>query len=362
MPPKPKVTKPIDPKPVEDPISPIGDGRPVIFLSHDHRDSKLTEHVENLLIDASGGSLKPFRSSAKAPGAGLDFGSEWYAEIMAHIHMASDVVAILTANSINRPWILFETGYAKARLKRPVFGVVFGLSMAEAVKGPFAQFQNSPDDEDSLTKLVIQLIKRNPEAEPRELAVKRHVQQFMSDIAQIVQAEKTNIAITPARTEVADAAKLFEEIKILLGGFSDRLTKEFRVAGESEFRARVNEKVIEAIMQSSGDISTGVMVASTLFRDTLPWIYEAGTNLSKAMDEDDPIKIKRAILRLKELATRTERSGPFRYLLEGTDMGHYEMKALHRFVNSINDMMASNEERQDKPKQTATSITFNQTT
>jgi len=38
------------------------------------------------------------------------------------------------------------------------------------------------------------------------------------------------------------------------------------------------------------------------------------------------------------------------------------MKALHRFVNSINDMMASNEERQDKPKQTATSITFNQTT
>jgi DNA-binding CsgD family transcriptional regulator/nucleoside 2-deoxyribosyltransferase len=228
-----KSAEPAAQPPIENaPLTAIPLKRPVIFISHDHRDAKLAEHFENLLVDASGGVLRPFRSSAKQPGLGLEFGAEWYSEIMGQIHQSSDVVALLTGHSIDRPWILFETGYAKAKLGRPVFGIVFSLQMDQAAKGPFAQFQNSPDDEDSLTKLVIQLIKSNTGAEPREPAVRKNVIEFLTNVSDLAPPIQNTTALTPAKAEAADAAKLFEEVKILLREFSENLSNQIAVASQ----------------------------------------------------------------------------------------------------------------------------------
>src|SRR6185437_16745538 len=86
--------------------------RPLIFISHDHRDAQLAEAFGNLLGDASGGFLKSFRSPDRKGGAGIEFGAEWYGEIMSKINDATDVVALLTPRSIDRPWILYEAGVA----------------------------------------------------------------------------------------------------------------------------------------------------------------------------------------------------------------------------------------------------------
>jgi hypothetical protein len=104
----------------------------------------------------------------------------------ASINDATDVVALLTPNSLDRPWILYEAGVAKGKLGKPVFGVVVGVGFDQATKGPFAQFQNSADDEDSLTKLVLQLIRRNSDAEPREQAVRRQVGAFRESITKLI--------------------------------------------------------------------------------------------------------------------------------------------------------------------------------
>jgi DNA-binding CsgD family transcriptional regulator len=157
---------------------------------------------------------------------------------MGQIEQSSDVVALLTGHSIDRPWILFETGYAKAKLGRPVFGIVVGLQMDQAAKGPFAQFQNSSDDEDSLTKLVIQLIKSNTGAEPRESAVRKNVFQFCTEIANLAPAIQKTVALAPAKAEAADAAKLFEEVKILLREFTERIIKEIAVSFQVAARSR----------------------------------------------------------------------------------------------------------------------------
>ena len=148
--------KPAD-GPDQNPVNADGAGkpaRPLIFISHDHRDAPLAEAFSNLLTDASGGFLKSFRSSDRKGTAGIEFGAEWYSEIMGKINDATDVVAMLTTSSIDRPWILYEAGVAKGKLDKPVFGVVVGVPFERATKGPFAQFQNCGDDEDSLTKYI----------------------------------------------------------------------------------------------------------------------------------------------------------------------------------------------------------------
>jgi hypothetical protein len=190
------------------------DSGPLVFISHDTRDADLAEAFANLLTDASGGILKSFRSSDKSGIAGIEFGSEWYAAIMQKLDDATDVVALLTERSLNRPWILYETGVAKGKLDRTVFGLSLGIPLEKAAVGPFAQFQNSADDEDSITKLVLQLIRRHPDAEPREMAVRRQVQAFIKEVAELLKSRTKQASSQNADSVEVSVAKLFEEIKL----------------------------------------------------------------------------------------------------------------------------------------------------
>jgi hypothetical protein len=140
--------------------------QPLVFISHDHRDSELAEAFQNLIADASAGVVRCFRSSDRLGTSGIEYGSVWYQAVMEHLDDASAVVALLTTNSTDRPWILYEVGVAKGKLGTTVFGLVLGLPLDAASKGPFAQFQNSGSDEDSLMKLVTQLV--TPYARPRD--------------------------------------------------------------------------------------------------------------------------------------------------------------------------------------------------
>ena len=130
---------------------------PLVFISHDSRDADLAEAFGNLLTDASGGILKSFRSSDRKGTAGIEYGQEWYRAIMQKLDDATDVVALLTAHSIDRPWILYEAGVAKGKITANdrVLGIALGVTLEEAATGPFAQFQNSPDEEDAITGLVL---------------------------------------------------------------------------------------------------------------------------------------------------------------------------------------------------------------
>jgi hypothetical protein len=144
---------------------------PLIFISHDSRDAELAESFSKLLSSVSAGVLKSFRSSDRKGSQGIEYGVEWYPELMNKLTSASDVVCLLTHRSLERPWILYEAGVAKGKLNTPVYGIALGIPLNRANTGPFAQFQNSDDNEESLTKLVMQLVGRIPNSEPDRDAI-----------------------------------------------------------------------------------------------------------------------------------------------------------------------------------------------
>ena len=202
----------------------------LVFISHDSRDADLAEAFSNLLLDVSGGMLKSFRSSDKKGTSGIEFGEEWYAAIISQLSDATDVVAFLSQQSIDRPWILYEAGLAKGRLETTVVGVALGVPLDDVVTGPFGQFQNCADDENSQTKLVMQLLKRNPEATPREEAIKYQVRTFREKIASILKGRgKQPTQIVPITTEQS-AAKLFEEVKAMVRELPERVDERMRFA------------------------------------------------------------------------------------------------------------------------------------
>lgn len=253
--------------------------KPLVFISHDARDAALAEAFASLLKSVSAGVLKSFRTSDKKGTQGIEYGVEWYPEIIKNIQEASDVVCLLTANSTNRPWILFEAGMAKGKLDTSILGIALGISLKDASTGPFAQFQNCSDDDESLTKLVFQLVDRIPNSEPDEDTIRFQVGKFRDKVGKLLKKSKS-----PSKTETEknqlikddSTAKLFEEIKVMFQDLPSRISKSTPRNIRTRPRRIFHPMMIEEIAHLSNNPTIGLRLALSFYKDLIPWIYDLG--------------------------------------------------------------------------------------
>lgn len=266
----------------------------LVFISHDSRDAEIAEAFSRLISSVSAGVLKSFRSSDKKGNQGIEYGIEWYPEIMKKLEAASDVVCLLTPYSINRPWILFEAGVAKGKLNTPVQGIALGVPLATAASGPFAQFQNLDDEVDSLTRLVIQLVSRIPGAEPDRDVVKMQVETFKQKVAPLLEKQKLpKDQVLDEKQDETSVAKIFEEIKVMFQDLPARI--ERRVDPESSMNRkrmrRMHPRFMDEIFHMTGKEfgdNLGPLIIGSFFRDEFPWLYEVGAEVYRKLESGHP--------------------------------------------------------------------------
>ncbi len=281
----------------------------LVFISHDTRDAKLAEAFSALLKSVSAGVLKSFRTSDKKGNQGIEYGVEWYPEIIKNIQDASDVVCLLTERSVNRPWILFEAGMAKGKLETPILGVALGIPLKKASTGPFAQFQNCGDDVDSLTKLVFQLVNRIPNSEPDEDTIKFQVGKFKESIADILKSNNEPESQETSEVMIKDnsSAKLFEEIKVMFKDLPSRIEGNTHPEFRSKKRRRFHPMMKE-MMITSKNSKVGILVGLGMLRDAMPWLYDVGIDALRKIDSKCSIKEKeQAFFGFCELVQMTSR-------------------------------------------------------
>jgi TIR domain-containing protein len=257
---------------------------PLVFISHESRDSALALHFARLL-EGAGGGLKSFRSSDRHQTTGIEYGDQWYRTIIDSLRAATDVVVLLTPNSMGRPWVLYEAGFANGLATADVYGVTFGVTLESAALGPFTQFQNCEDDEKSLTKLVIDLIRHNLHTEPPIDTVQREVKDFREKIS--------HEASLPRRAESRGngqeiAARIYEEVKLIARGMHKNSTA--KLLGTRFFD---EFPLIPADRPGSYDATRWMMFIGVL-RDDLPWLYEIGLELYRALSTGSPLEIETA--------------------------------------------------------------------
>lgn len=260
---------------------------PLVFISHDTRDAELAEAFSRLLSSVSAGVLKSFRSSDKRGNQGIEYGVEWFPEIMKKLETASDVVCLLTPNSVGRPWILYEAGVAKGKLDTPVHGLAIGIPLQNASTGPFAQFQNSDDSEDALTQLVMQLVRRIPGAEPDREVVKGQVSAFRNKVLPLVAAGQEEEKVPEADT--TSVAKLFEEVKVMFQDLPTRIERRLDpdYSPNSRRRRRIPAHATFEIFHILGremPDSVQLVVLAGHFREELPWIYEMAFEINRKIN------------------------------------------------------------------------------
>lgn len=168
-------------------------GSKLVFISHDSRDCEVARAFSELLSSVSVGLLETFWSSDSKGACGLEFGSDWYRELGERLSEASAVVCILTRRSVNRPWLLFEAGWAKG-LRTPVlFGLAMGVPIGEISSGPFQMFQNCLGDADSICKLVRQLLGLIPKLRPDDKVIRFQVGRFLRVAKDAMSSDATEL-------------------------------------------------------------------------------------------------------------------------------------------------------------------------
>jgi catechol 2,3-dioxygenase-like lactoylglutathione lyase family enzyme len=163
----------------------------LVFISHDTRDGAIAEAFAELLQVATAGMVGSFRSEEIAGGA------RFYDEIIRNIALASDVVCLLTPRSYERPWVLYEAGYAMGMLRKRVHGLVLGMPMNRVTEGgPFGQFQNTKGDLASVSRLIRQLAAGIPRCSPAPHIVESEVKRFLAKTQALEPAaEETNASV-----------------------------------------------------------------------------------------------------------------------------------------------------------------------
>jgi len=288
---------------------------PLIFISHDSRDAELAEAFSKLLKSVSAGMLKSFRSSDKKGTEGIEYGDDWYKRLMLNLKSASDVVCLFTELSLERPWILYEAGVAKGKLDTPVLGISLGVSLSKVSNGPFYQFQNCADSEDSLVGLVMQLTRRISSLEPDDDVVKSQVQNFKSTVDTILSSRAE--PGTEAKEEIpsSDAiAKQLEELKVMfreMPSLFEHLLAENTGVIRSRKRRKYRPEMFEEIMHINDMKRIGpieILLFASLVQDDAPWLYEIAMAAFRALISGTHESIEQVIQSmdlLEELPIRT---------------------------------------------------------
>lgn len=286
-------------------LLPSAAASPLIFISHDTRDAELAEALSKLLKSVSAGMIKTFRSSDKKAGDGIDFGEEWYKRLMTQLQSTSDVVCLFTERSLDRPWILFEAGVAKGKLDTPVIGLALGVPLSRVSAGPFYQFMNMDDSETDLTKLVNQLARRVPNLELDADVVKSQVSAFKAAEAEILNKIVTDKPKPAPKddSEENSVAKLAEEMKSLPSRVAERLSEMGDPFRRRRSR-RFHPMMIEEIMHMSGEPGDpiGILMAASLVRDDMPWLYELAMEVYRAAKTGEIENIENEIRKIRRLS------------------------------------------------------------
>jgi hypothetical protein len=329
----------VAPTGTEQASSPIARSTPLVFISHDSRDADLAEAFDHLLTDASGGVVQTFRSSDQSGRAGIDYGENWFSKITKMLGNATDVVALLTPSSVDRPWILFEAGFAVGRLDAKVFGIALGLPLSKAVSGPFAQFQNCEATEESLTTVVLKLIQRNPNARPREQAVQKQVGAFLEDIAPLIKQRTGLHEETQEEMNASAVAKLFEEVKVMFRDLPSRVQGELRENGMLRRRRRMHPMMLEEIFhlahvgEEGGDPSLPWLLLASMFREDIPWVSEASLEVHRAIQTRDPERIEHAQRNLNAVVKLMDRSKFFHRFARDDEESFFMLRHLPELLD-----------------------------
>jgi len=125
-----------------------------VFISYIHEEELAALGVQGFVSEVLGESVKPFLSSDTSA---IYAGERWMDRIVEELKGARVVIAILSPESVKRPWVNFEAGAAWVK-EIAIIPACFNGLTKDTLPKPYSSLQginlNSVDDQEYLVKSI----------------------------------------------------------------------------------------------------------------------------------------------------------------------------------------------------------------
>ncbi len=110
------------------------------FISHYNGDRDIADVLSEMLRRITLNQIQPWFSSDSSEIGGFKPGDMWFGKILERISQSRAVVTIITPNSINRPWIYYESGMAQSLDNCEVIPICVGIKR-DTLSAPLNMYQ-----------------------------------------------------------------------------------------------------------------------------------------------------------------------------------------------------------------------------
>lgn len=118
-----------------------------VFISHSHDEKALALAWKSLIKTTCLGTVTVWLSSDSNPEGGMTLGKEWRTTVYEQLKKAQFVLAIVSPQSNNRPWIMWECGVATGvDQERKLVPIVYSMAVGD-LSGPLSSYQAYSGDE-----------------------------------------------------------------------------------------------------------------------------------------------------------------------------------------------------------------------
>jgi hypothetical protein len=177
------------------------------FISHFIGDKIIAELFSTALKRITLEQITPWYSSDSAGNSGLKPGDIWFNQILERIKKSKAVVTLLTPNSINKPWIYFESGIGQALEHCTVIPICIGVKR-DGILPPLGLYQcYQLNDYRSVVEFFSKLLALFQIKFDEEMA-RVVIEKFISDISNIPFDKKVE-----SKEQIQSIENLLENLK-----------------------------------------------------------------------------------------------------------------------------------------------------
>ena len=196
-----------------------------VLISHFHKDSKLAKELNILLKRVSLHQIQPWHSSDEQGSGGIGAGDNWINKIRQKLSESKAIIALITPQSLKKPWIYFESGFGAANSELEVIPLCVGIDSINSVPFPLAMYQAFQlDDRNSIETFLSKLFSKLDLTFDKEMA-KVVIDDFFENILQFSNYEdKVTSRETIDLKDVVDDIKQHFDRRLLK--FSESLSEK----------------------------------------------------------------------------------------------------------------------------------------
>lgn len=181
----------------------------LLFLSHSSEDKELSSQFGHLVRQISLGQIDVWFSSDGRPTGGFRPGDSWFQKIREKMQSSSQIITLITPNSIFSEWVVFESGFGAASADNEKLAVItHGITSIADIPEPLKhrhayRIDNTEGLFEFCTKLFVLY-----DVQFNEILFSTYSDTFFKAVATIVAAKRTTeietLATGNIKTETID--------------------------------------------------------------------------------------------------------------------------------------------------------------